>query len=378
MKLGNTPTRQTNFKILIEIQHFGGKTNLIDFTTDYYVALFFAASGFPGKDGRVILQDRNGNIKDWVRELPDQEQGSRPDVQKSIFVQSPEGFIPDDFIKSDTIITIPKDLKLPLLKYLQRQEIGISAESIYHDTHGFIRSQGSRWSAYPELMKGGKFQDSGDETAHAEEKAKHYQMAVAHFTNAINRMHPSAEIYYNRGLSHHRLGKFDHAIQDYNTAIELQPDFAFAYHNRGLAYDQAGEFDLAIQDYNMAVKLKPDGSEAYNNRGSAYASKNDYNQAIENYTRAIKLNSDDPETYNNRGSVHLRNGEVDQAIDDFNTAINLKQSYLIAYYNRGLAYHRKGRYNLALEDLTTATQLDANDVDTYQSRGMAHGMKRGV
>ena len=29
------------FEILTEIQHFGGKTNLIDFTTDYYTALFF-------------------------------------------------------------------------------------------------------------------------------------------------------------------------------------------------------------------------------------------------------------------------------------------------------------------------------------------------
>ena len=31
-----------DFEILIELQHFGGKTNLIDFTTNHYVALFFA------------------------------------------------------------------------------------------------------------------------------------------------------------------------------------------------------------------------------------------------------------------------------------------------------------------------------------------------
>ena len=30
-----------DFEILTEIQHYGGKTNLIDFTTDYLVALFF-------------------------------------------------------------------------------------------------------------------------------------------------------------------------------------------------------------------------------------------------------------------------------------------------------------------------------------------------
>ena len=33
------------FEVLAQIQHNGGKTNLIDFTTDYLVALFFACDG---------------------------------------------------------------------------------------------------------------------------------------------------------------------------------------------------------------------------------------------------------------------------------------------------------------------------------------------
>ena len=37
-----------DFEILTEIQHYGGKTNLIDFTTDYFIALFFA-NIFPHK-----------------------------------------------------------------------------------------------------------------------------------------------------------------------------------------------------------------------------------------------------------------------------------------------------------------------------------------
>ena len=41
---------------LTELQHYGGKTNLIDFTTDYLIALFFACDGKPEEHGRVILQ----------------------------------------------------------------------------------------------------------------------------------------------------------------------------------------------------------------------------------------------------------------------------------------------------------------------------------
>ena len=40
-----------------EIQHYGGNTNLIDFSTSYFIALFFACDGHYNCNGRVILQD---------------------------------------------------------------------------------------------------------------------------------------------------------------------------------------------------------------------------------------------------------------------------------------------------------------------------------
>lgn len=43
------------FEILTQLQHYGGKTNLIDFTNDYLIALFFACDGFPNSGSRVIL-----------------------------------------------------------------------------------------------------------------------------------------------------------------------------------------------------------------------------------------------------------------------------------------------------------------------------------
>ncbi len=55
----------TNFTdetdVLTELQHYGGKTNRIDFTTDYLIALFFACDSSPDKDGRIILLNRKSN-----------------------------------------------------------------------------------------------------------------------------------------------------------------------------------------------------------------------------------------------------------------------------------------------------------------------------
>ena len=56
-------TDKTNdFDILAELQHYDGRTNLIDFTTDFLIALFFACESRPDKDGRVILQRESENF----------------------------------------------------------------------------------------------------------------------------------------------------------------------------------------------------------------------------------------------------------------------------------------------------------------------------
>jgi len=50
--------RNDDFEILTKLQHYGGKTNLIAFTTDSFITLFFACDRYPKKNGRVILVKR--------------------------------------------------------------------------------------------------------------------------------------------------------------------------------------------------------------------------------------------------------------------------------------------------------------------------------
>ena len=128
-------------EILAELQHHGGQTNLIDFTTDYRIALFFACDGSHDKDGRLILQRRKA-IRDQIKRP--QNPANRVIAQKSVFVQPPKGFVePDD------VITINKDLKQPILNHLRKYH-GISTETIYNDLHGFIKNKGIHQSAYTE------------------------------------------------------------------------------------------------------------------------------------------------------------------------------------------------------------------------------------
>ena len=366
-------TQETDeFKILTEIQHFSGKTNLLDFTTDYRIALFFACDSSPFTDGRVILQDRNGAVKDRIIEPCDPDPKSRVRVQKSIFVRPPEGFI-----VADKKVIIPKALKQPFLKYLQ-EKFGVSPESIYPDLHGFVSSQDTRLNIYEDINKGNDYLESGQEAEVPEKKSKNYQKAVEHFTNAIDNAiqldEGLASAYEGRGSAYLSIGELDssndkleNAIEDFTEAIKYKSNYAAASNNRGRAYFTKGELENAIADFSKAIELMPGFVEAYHYRGLAYFLKGNFDDAIADLNEIIRLKPDDAVAYNRRGIIYLRKGDFDTAIVDLNKAIEMDPNDDLAYYSRGEVWlHLKG-WNKAKADLTTAKDKGIDIITAFHN-----------
>ena len=331
------------FEILTEIQYFGGKTNLIDFTTDYYTALFFACNGSPSKDGRIILQNKNGKIKDWLREPQKAYPENRVGTQKSIFVRPPDGFV-----EPDIVIVISKDLKHSLLNHIEK-EFGISAEKVYGNIHGFIGSQASRLGIYKEGRKGIDAWENRDKADNLEEKNRDYQEAVKHFTNAIQQNPEAAEAYSGRGLAYLSIGALDKALADFSRAIELNQISAEAYNGRSIVYRAKGDFDNAIANLNEAIRLDPEFAEAYYTRGLTYDSKGEFNKAIEDYTKAIALKPRHVSSYYNRGEAWLHLQEWDKAKEDLITAKEMGMDIVAAFrndYRNVAAFERKHQVKL--------------------------------
>ena len=347
--------------ILTQLQHFGGKTNLIDFTEDYLIALFFACDGSHEKEGRVILLKRESD--DYTVETP-RRAINRVESQKSVFVESPKGFV-----EPDIVVTIPIDLKFPMLNYLQKYH-RISIATIYNDLHGFIRR-----SAYIEFLRGFNSQNKAGEAKTRGEKHEHYENAVKHYTEALKLKPDFAEAYNNRGNAYQDKGEIDRAIQDFNTAIDLNPEYAVVYNNRGNAYSKKGEFDRAIQDYNTAIDLNSEYALAYNNRGNAYSEKGEVDRAIQDFNTAIDLNPEFALAYNNRGNAYTDKDNLDRAIQDFNTAIDLNPEFALAYNNRGNAYYNKGDMDNAIQDYNRAIEFNHEDTVAYNNRGVAYAKK---
>ena len=132
--------QKSDFEILTDIQHYGGKTNLVDFTTCYNIALFFACYGSPTECGRIIILQKTEDIKEMLRHPQTPE--IRVCAQKSVFVEPPKGYIEQKY----KVIYIQKDLKLLMLQYLRENlPDKISPKTIYKDIHGFIKSNNEYW-----------------------------------------------------------------------------------------------------------------------------------------------------------------------------------------------------------------------------------------
>ena len=262
--------RETDdLEILTQLQHYGYPTNLIDFTTDLNVALFFACDGHVYKDGQIILLQKTNR---HVVTPPPQRPVNRVIAQKSTFVRPPEGII-----QPNKTVVIPSCLKNPLLDHLRKYH-DITTKTIYNDLHGFI--------------KYAKVHQSANAKNYIGFVANNDQEAIERYTQAIKLNPQMFRAYNNRGNAYRRKGDNDRAIADYDKAIELNPDYTRAYNNRGNAYRRKGDNDRAIADYDKAIELNPDYTRAYNNRGNAYRRKGDNDRAIADYDKAIELNPD--------------------------------------------------------------------------------------
>ena len=340
--------------ILTELQHYGGKTNLIDFTTDYLIALFFACDSSYDRDGRLILLD-NASRPDQIKS-PKKNQNNRVISQKSVFVQSPSGYIEDNEV---VIVSIHKELKQSAMDYLKKYH-GITTETIYNDMMGYIQNQQKHKTAYTEFFIGITNFSKGC-----------YQNAIAHYDETI-RLNPSViSTYKNRGSAKAQLGRHEEAIADYNVAIDFYPRDALAYYIRGNSKFFLGWHDEAIADFDEALNVNPELAEAYSNRGTAKAQLDRYEEAITDLDRAININPELAEAYVSRGSAKALHSRCEDAIADLNKAISIDPGNAEAYLSRGAAKFMLGRHEDAIADYEKVIRINPEHAGAYQNRGKA-------
>lgn len=136
-----------------------------------------------------------------------------------------------------------------------------------------------------------------------------------------------ASYYATRGDNNLNSGNYDLAITEYTRAIELEPNSRALYYSRGLTYHRKGDFENAIDDLtfslNIPVKVVVSDADVYYARGQVYEDSGKHELAINDFTQFIKLQPSDVYGYTNRAVSFEGLGQLDKAIKDIEQAIEL-------------------------------------------------------
>ena len=325
-------TLEGDEEILTEIQHFGGKTNLVDFTADFLIALFFASVEKEQTDGRVVLH--------W----PEPESVLRPKhtmnrivSQRSVFVRPRRGFIVPD--ASEETVLVPRDLKGSILTYLECFH-GISKMMVYNDIHGFIRHQTPSRSRYARTFR--------------ESQSKPRPDTVRSVVDYLNGQWISAELHDIRHAYHQRGMMYE----DSEGSLFIfrnsdNPDLPDSFYCDLNAEEMVDLFTHLIENKKNAVQVR----KAYCRRGEAYLHLGDVDQAIRDFAEALDRDPEMAEAYHGRGNVFRHQGHFDRAMADLEEAMRLKPELVAPLVDRGNMHRENGSLDRAIEDLDRATAL---------------------
>ena len=252
-------------EILAEIQHFGGATNLLDFTDDYLIALFFASAENERKDGRVVLHWPNSDTV-----IRPKHTNGRVVFQKSVFVRPRRGFIVPDTGKETVVV--PSRLKGGILTFLERFH-GISESSVYNDIHGYIRHENPSRSRYaaelretfarpqrdPSFDVGRYFAAKLDRIELVRMRHYYHQKGMDYIDGARSEFAVrTSDEALGPGTPHfvklepeEVVDLFTHCIDKKHRSVELKD----AYCWRGQARLFQGSNDLALRDFEKALEM---------------------------------------------------------------------------------------------------------------------------
>ncbi len=307
---GRQQNKELNdLELLAALQHNGAATCLIDFTTNFHIALWFACREEDKKDGKVFVVNR-GDIHTFeevtseratkgIKELLQGGQSAQPDLvgrQQKVYYWKPppnENRIITQHscflfslhpMEKGTYreILISKGHKKDIQNSLQRY-YGLEEQAVFRDFTGFARSQ-SQSQPIKHKTSAQWFQSGNSHFRRREIEA-----AIADYDEAL-RLNPQyANAYTVRGLAKGSLEQHEAAIADCDEALRLNPQDTNAYITRGLEKLSLKEYEATIADCDAVLALKPQYASVYTVRGLAKSSLRRHRDARADVQRALAL-----------------------------------------------------------------------------------------
>ena len=291
-------SEKDNLTLASQMQHNDVETILIDFTSNFYHAFWFAFSELEEnikliknqdnlkyrslyllkKDENILykIDDKNGwEDKNKIYRCPlDNKRGIS---QKSYFIIDNQ-----DWNKNSNLIKIDINNKLSekIINFLTKKEI--IASTIFPDLQG-LKLEFENSSKYFIIEK-----------AFYLIQTKNYKEAIKK-CNKIIKLDPNFIFAYNyKGICLSELKNYKKAIEYFDKAIQINPNFSDVYNNKGISLNELGKYQEAIKFFDKTIELDLNYSDyfsdVYNNKGISLRELGKYQEALECFDKAIKIN----------------------------------------------------------------------------------------
>ena len=384
----------SDLEILVELQHYGAATCLIDFSYSAQIALWFACRHSQKKDENSELQNINkpphgkvsvmqmkrskfteitpdfmkGDVEKTIDDFLKESKGSplyylKPMFQNNRIISQQSVLLFGNYeLEADDECFIEDGCKNTIITELERAT-GYTEDRLFPDFEGFawVNREAATYTepTYSALID---FGESAIEKAEQEE----VEEALEYSSRAIQKEPNRIQAYNLRGRAYTSLEKYNRALEDFAKAETIDPDDAETYFNRGYLYQEQGQYPNAINDYDTAISKKEDYGEAYYRRGQSKYRLGQVEEALTDFERASTLQPNSPYVHYWLGLTKEYLGQ--EGLKDFDEAIRLKPDYFDAYFQRGLVLQVLQEYPSALDDFDKAIEINPNDIFAYYYR----------
>ncbi len=142
--------------------------------------------------------------------------------------------------------------------------------------------------------------------------------------------------------------RFDDAANAYGHAISLitepGPRYWSLYYARGVSYERAGKWDLAEQDLKEARRLDPEQPLVLNYLGYSWIEKGEHlTEAVQMIERAVAMAPNDGYIVDSLGWANYKLGNLERAVEYLERAVSLRPEDPTINEHLGDAYWKSGR-----------------------------------
>ncbi|WP_374473085.1 tetratricopeptide repeat protein [Phenylobacterium sp.] len=135
---------------------------------------------------------------------------------------------------------------------------------------------------------------------------------------------PDWRLYFARGVSLERLGRWKEAETDLLAALKVRPDEPELLNYLGYTWIDRGErLPEALAMVEKAVASNPRSGAMIDSLGWAHYRMGDYKKAVEKLEQAVELEAGDPEINNHLGDAYWMVGRKDEAVFQWRRVLTL-------------------------------------------------------